>query len=160
MTWILNAVWEVLALILSVWIAVKQFRGLRRLRPSTGSIIIGNCFRVLIQSHVLYFARLSLYYECGFLFCSSSAHASFAGVSCTQLIVYSPELVNSNSIGALMLSCALYISLAMQTFVLGPRLILSVRKYHAELVVNSNAETSIDSIVFQEHVYVPTSSTV
>jgi hypothetical protein len=56
MTWILNTVWEVLALCLSVWIAVKHFRDLRRLGPSTGSTI-GDCFRVLIKSHVLYFAR-------------------------------------------------------------------------------------------------------
>jgi hypothetical protein len=56
MTWILTTVWEVLALCLSVWIAVKHFRDLRRLGPSTGSTI-GDCFRVLIKSHVLYFAR-------------------------------------------------------------------------------------------------------
>ncbi|KAG2103764.1 uncharacterized protein F5147DRAFT_275300 [Suillus discolor] len=56
MVWILNTVWEVLALCLSVWIAVKHFRGIRRFGPSTGSTI-GDCFRVLIQSHVLYFAR-------------------------------------------------------------------------------------------------------
>jgi hypothetical protein len=54
--WMLDTVWEVLALCLSVWIAVKHFRDLRRLGPSTGSTI-GDCFRVLIQSHVLYFAR-------------------------------------------------------------------------------------------------------
>jgi hypothetical protein len=56
MVWVLTTVWEVLALCFSVWIAVKHFRGLRRIGPSTGSII-GDCFRVLIQSHVLYFAR-------------------------------------------------------------------------------------------------------
>jgi hypothetical protein len=56
MVWMLNTVWEALALCLSVWIAVKHFRDLRRLGPSTGSTI-GDCFRVLIQSHVLYFAR-------------------------------------------------------------------------------------------------------
>ncbi|KIK37485.1 hypothetical protein CY34DRAFT_455116 [Suillus luteus UH-Slu-Lm8-n1] len=55
MVWMLNTVWEVLALCLSVWIAVKHFRDLRHLGPSTGSTI-GDCFRVLIQSHVLYFA--------------------------------------------------------------------------------------------------------
>ncbi|KIK42343.1 hypothetical protein CY34DRAFT_805000 [Suillus luteus UH-Slu-Lm8-n1] len=68
--WMLNTVWEVLALCLSVWIAVKHFRDMRRLGPSTGSTI-GDCFRVLIQSHVLYFA-------------------SFAGVSCFELIGLSP----------------------------------------------------------------------
>ena len=56
MTWIVNTVWEVLAMCLSVWIAVKHFRDMRRLGPSTG-LTIGDCFRVLIQSHVLYFAR-------------------------------------------------------------------------------------------------------
>jgi hypothetical protein len=56
MIWILSTVWEVLALCLSVWIAVKHFRDLRRLGRSTGSTI-GDCFRVLINSHVLYFAR-------------------------------------------------------------------------------------------------------
>jgi hypothetical protein len=56
MIWMLSTVWEVLALCISVWIAVKHFRDLRRLGPPTGSTI-GDCFRVLIQSHVLYFAR-------------------------------------------------------------------------------------------------------
>jgi hypothetical protein len=45
-------------------------------------------------------------------------------------------------------------------FVLGPRLILSVREYHAKLVAKSDAEISMSSIVFEEHVHVPTSSTV
>jgi hypothetical protein len=56
MVWMLNTTWEVLVLCLSVCVAVKHFRDLRRLGPSTGSIT-GDCFRVLIQSHVLYFAR-------------------------------------------------------------------------------------------------------
>jgi hypothetical protein len=56
MTWMLNTVWEVLALCLSIWIAAKHFRDLRRLGPSTG-LTIGDCFRVLTKSHVLYFAR-------------------------------------------------------------------------------------------------------
>jgi hypothetical protein len=54
--WVLSFVWEVLALCLSVWIALKHSRDLRRLGPSTGSMI-WDCFSVLIQSHVLYFAR-------------------------------------------------------------------------------------------------------
>jgi hypothetical protein len=56
MAWILSTVWEVVALCLSVWVAVKHFRDLQRLGPSTGSTI-GDCFRVLMKSHVLYFAR-------------------------------------------------------------------------------------------------------
>jgi hypothetical protein len=54
--WVLTTAWEVLALCLSVWIAVKHFRDLRRLCASTGSIT-EDCFGVLIKSHVLYFAR-------------------------------------------------------------------------------------------------------
>jgi hypothetical protein len=50
--------------------------------------------------------------------------------------------------------------LVVQMFVLGPRLILSVREYNAKLVADSDAETSMNSIVFQERVHVSTSSTV
>ncbi|KAG1774452.1 hypothetical protein EV702DRAFT_524372 [Suillus placidus] len=140
MIWILNTVWEALALCLSVWVAVKHFRELRRLGPSTGSTI-GDCFRVLMKSHVLYFA-------------------SFVCVSCLQLGYLSPQLLNSNSMGTLILIGALEIFLSVQMFVLGPRLILSVREYHAKLVAGSDAETSMTSIVFQERVHVPTGSTV
>ncbi|KAG1764315.1 hypothetical protein EDD22DRAFT_456080 [Suillus occidentalis] len=140
MIWMLNTVWEVLALCLSVWIAVKHFRDLRRLGPSTGSTI-GDCFRVLIKSHVLYFA-------------------SFAGVSCLQLIYLSPVLLKSNSMGVQILYGTLEVLSSVQVFVLGPRLILSVREYHAKLVAGSDADTSMNSIVFQEHVHISTSGTV
>jgi hypothetical protein len=90
--WILNIVWEVLALCLSVWIAVKHFRGLRRLGSSIGSTI-GDCFRVLIQSHVLYFARWAFNVNVLIFFCSSSVRASFVGVYCLQFGLLSPALV-------------------------------------------------------------------
>jgi hypothetical protein len=38
----------------------------------------------------------------------------------------------------------------MQLFMLGPRLILSVREYHAELVGESDAGTGMSTIAFQE----------
>jgi hypothetical protein len=56
MAWMLNTVWEVLALCLSIWVAVRHFRDLRCYGSSTGSTI-RDCFRVLIKSHVLYFMR-------------------------------------------------------------------------------------------------------
>ncbi|KAG1798076.1 uncharacterized protein HD556DRAFT_1525677 [Suillus plorans] len=142
MAWMLKTVWEFLALCLSVWVAVKHFRELRRLGLSTG-LTIGDCVGVLIQSHVLYFA-------------------SFAGVSCLQLAYpyLSPEMANSNYIGALTLDGALQILSVVQMFVLGPRLVLSVREHHAKLVAYSDAETSLNSIVFQEHIHISTSSTV
>ena len=55
---------------------------------------------------------------------------------------------------------AFQIVLALQMFVLGPRLILSIHKYQIELVAGSDADTSMASIVFQGHVRVRTSSTV
>jgi hypothetical protein len=51
--WILITVWEVLALGLAVWIAVIHFRELRR--SSTG-LTVGDCFTVLLKTHILYFA--------------------------------------------------------------------------------------------------------
>jgi len=138
--WVLNAVWEVPALCLAVWIAVKHFRDQRRFSLSTGSTI-GDCFRVLIKSHVFYFA-------------------SFLGVSCLQLILASPYFSNLNSIGAQILFGVFQIFLSVEMFVLGPRLILSVREYHAKLVAESDAETSMNSVIFQELVDIPISSTV
>jgi hypothetical protein len=41
----------------------------------------------------------------------------------------------------------------VQMFVLGPRLIIGVREYHATLVASSNEGTSITTIVFQEHAH-------
>ncbi|KAG2101153.1 hypothetical protein BD769DRAFT_188876 [Suillus cothurnatus] len=89
MIWTLNTVWEVVALCLAVWITVKHFCDLRRLGPLTGSTI-GDCFRVLIKSHVFYFA-------------------SFFCVSCLQLGRDSPELFDSNFIGTQILQGALQV---------------------------------------------------
>ncbi|KAG1775247.1 hypothetical protein EV702DRAFT_453442 [Suillus placidus] len=55
MTWILPTVWEILALCLAVRIAVKHLRELQR--PLTGWLNVGDCFAVLIKTHVVYFAR-------------------------------------------------------------------------------------------------------
>ncbi|KAG2124115.1 hypothetical protein BD769DRAFT_1640718 [Suillus cothurnatus] len=52
------------------------------------------------------------------------------------------------------------IFLFVQMFVLGPRLILSVREYHAELVANSDTATAMTSIAFEERVHVSTGSSV
>jgi preprotein translocase subunit SecG len=54
MTWILATVWEVLSLCLALWIAVKHFRELHR---HSTSGIIGDCFMVLMKTHVSYFVR-------------------------------------------------------------------------------------------------------
>jgi hypothetical protein len=89
-TQVLTTAWEVLALCSSVWIAVKHFHDLRQLGPSTG-LAIGGCFRVLMKSHVLYFARWAYNVNVLIFVCSSSARASFVSVSIVQFISLSPE---------------------------------------------------------------------
>ncbi|KAG2363602.1 hypothetical protein BDR07DRAFT_1403675 [Suillus spraguei] len=86
---------------------------------------IWDCFTVLIKSHVLYFARL--------------AHIS-----------------NENSTTALpwIYGGAIRIFSNVQMFILGPRLLLDVRKYHARLVDDSDAGTVMSMMVFHEHVQV------
>jgi hypothetical protein len=51
--WILNTAWEVLALCLAIWIAVKDFLELHK---SSTEWWIGDCITMLIKTHVLYFA--------------------------------------------------------------------------------------------------------
>jgi hypothetical protein len=53
-SWILGAVWETFVLCLALWITVKHFR--EQQRPSAGWTV-GDCFSILIRTHVFYFAR-------------------------------------------------------------------------------------------------------
>jgi hypothetical protein len=48
----------------------------------------------------------------------------------------------------------------VQMAVLGPRLILGLREYHAKLVANSDEGTAMTSIAFQERVHITTGSGV
>ncbi|KAG1738336.1 uncharacterized protein EDB91DRAFT_1347607 [Suillus paluster] len=130
MTWILTLIWEVLALCLAVWIAVKHFCGLT----------IGDVFTVLMKSHVLYFA-------------------SFAAVAALQLGGFSP-IINSDSVGVVIYDAFLQVFSVVQMFMLGPRLILSVREVHAKLVAVSDTATDMASIVFEERVHVSTNNSV
>jgi hypothetical protein len=133
---VLTTAWEVLALSIAVWIAVKHFRELRR--HSAGGIL-GDCFAVLIKTHVAYFA-------------------SFVVVSCFTLGYLSPTLsVNKLTIGTQIYLGVRRIFLLVQMFVLGPRLILSVR---ARLQVDPYTGTGVTSIAFQEGVHVSSASSV
>ncbi|KAG1887780.1 hypothetical protein F4604DRAFT_1177918 [Suillus subluteus] len=139
MTWILDTVWEVLALCLAVWIAVKHFRELRQ--HSTRGII-GDCFTVLMKTHVSYFG-------------------SFLVISCFEIGFISPTLLaNQYSLDAQIYEGFVQIFQVVGLYVLGPRLILGVREYHAELVANSDTASAMISIAFQERVHVSTSSSV
>lgn len=135
-TWILGSVWEVLALCLALRVAAKHFRELQRFRQSTGQTT-EDYFTVLIKAHVLYFAF-------------------FAAVSCLIIGVLSPNIANSTSVGVLIYHDILQFLLPVQMFILGPRLILSIREYHTTLIANSDAGTAITTIAFQEGTHVTT----
>lgn len=86
---------------------------------------------LLIKAHVAYFA-------------------SFMAVSCFQLGFLSPGILDSSSAGADVYAGLLeFVSIA-QMFVLGPRLILSIREYEAKLTTNPDSGIDMLPIVFQE----------
>ncbi|KAG2354002.1 hypothetical protein BDR07DRAFT_646153 [Suillus spraguei] len=138
---ILSGLWEVLALCLAIWIAVRHFRELQR--QSTGGTTIKDCFMVLMETHLPYFMTV-------------------AAVSCLQIIlnVSMTNSVGESPVGAQICGGLLRILEVMQMFVLGPRLILSVREYHAKLVADSDAATGMTSIAFEERVHISTDSSV
>ncbi|KAG1859302.1 hypothetical protein F4604DRAFT_1930845 [Suillus subluteus] len=136
LAWIVDAVWEVVALCFAVWSAVKHFRELRRW--SAGGIV-QDCFTVLMKSHIIYFA-------------------SFVAISCVQLGGFFFSDVFRDSPEYQIYTGFSQILFLLQMFVLGPRLILSIREYHATLVTGPDA--GMTSIVFQERVHVTTSSSV
>ncbi|KAG0700920.1 hypothetical protein DFH29DRAFT_1080397 [Suillus ampliporus] len=138
-TWILCTIWEVLALCLALWIAVKHFREVPR---HSAAEIIGDCFTVLMRTHVIYFASFVVVSSLGFA------------------IFFSPGLGNPFSLEAQIYDEFLQFFISVQTFVLGPRLVLGVREYHAKLMADSDAATGMTSIAFEERVHVSTSSSV
>ncbi|KAG0694017.1 hypothetical protein DFH29DRAFT_1083988 [Suillus ampliporus] len=137
-TFIPTTVWEILAWFLAVWIVIKHFRELRQ--SPTGSTA-GDCFTVLIQSHMLYFV-------------------AFATMSCFYLGELSSKIQFSSSTGSAAYFGIFQITQMVQMFVLGPRLILSVREYHTKLVTDSDEGTGMTSITFQEGGHVSTGGVV
>ncbi|KAG1905218.1 uncharacterized protein F5891DRAFT_1183159 [Suillus fuscotomentosus] len=129
-TWIITAAWEVLALCLALWITAKQLRDLRRLETSIGSTI-GDCLTMLIKSHLLYFA-------------------GFLAVACLELGRNSSQISDLTTMETQIYEGFLQFFLNVQMFVLGPRLILSVREYNAKLVNDSDTSTHMTSVAFQE----------
>jgi len=136
LTWIFSTVWEILTLCLAFWIVLKHFHELPR---GSAGLTITDCFTVLIRTHLHYFV-------------------AFATASGFNLVL----LVNSDSssVGVQVYHGVFEIVIFMQMFVLGPRLVISVRSYSARLVTNSDEGTCMTAIAFQRRVYVSTSSDV
>lgn len=120
-------IWEILVFLLVVWIVIKHFRELRQ-SPNTSTI--GDCFTMLTKSHAFYFLV-------------------FATVACFSLGNISPNILFSPFVGAYIYTGTLAIIQTLQMFVLGPRLILSVRNFNAKLVARSDEGTAMTTIVFQ-----------
>jgi hypothetical protein len=79
-------------------------------------------------------------------------HSSVFFLSSLQII----SNYTQNSIADEVYTSVLGIIRVVQMFVLGPRLILGVREYHARLVARSDEGTGIASIVFQERIQITT----
>ena len=148
MTWILGAVWEVLALFLAVWIAVKHFREL----PRPTKWAIGDCFTILVKTHVFYFARWGYKLNAIRYLFPLKLHSSFSFVTFLQII----GNYTQNSMADEAYAGVLQIIQVVQMFVLGPRLILGVREYHARLVAHSDEGIGMASIVFQARIQITT----
>jgi len=134
-TWILRIVWEVVVLCLASWSAVQHFRELQR--PST-EWAVGNCFTALIKTHVFYFA-------------------SFVAMSCLYLIAeFSPTIMTSTTAEYEIFYGILAMAQVLQMGLLGPRLILGLREYHAKAVANSDEGIEMTSIAFQERIQIVT----
>ncbi|KAG2361989.1 hypothetical protein BDR07DRAFT_1407940, partial [Suillus spraguei] len=124
--------YEALTTCLAVWIVVKH---LRELQPrSTGGSVISDCFTVLLKTHLLYF-----------LF--------FATSSSLNIGLMSPRFSASSSAGAQSYRGILELATLFQMFVIGPRLILSIREYHADHIPDfGEGLTSIHPIAFREYI--------
>jgi len=79
-------------------------------------------------------------------------HSSFAFVTFLEII----RNYTKSSMAGEVYAGVLQIIQVVQMFVLGPRLILGVREYHAKLVAHSDEGTGIASIVFQERIQITT----
>ena len=80
-------------------------------------------------------------------------HSSFAFVTSLQVI---DNYTTQGSIADEVYAGVLSIIQVVQMFVLGPRLILGVREYHARLVAHPDEGTGMVSIAFQERIQITT----
>jgi len=117
-----TCIWEILVLFLALWIVIKHFH---ELRQSPTRLNIVHCFTILMESHTPYFLV-------------------FVIMTCFTLGSISPNI--TNTVERLIYFSIWVTSQMLQMFVLGPRLILSVRtKYEAR----AEGATSMMSMAFR-----------
>jgi hypothetical protein len=125
MSMISTTVWEILALFLAVRIVIKHFRELRQ--SPTGSTI-WDFFRIIIESHALYFL-------------------AFATVACFTLGAMSLITI-SYSMRSSVYAGVWLIAEVLQMFVLGPRLVLSIREHHTKVIARADGGARMTPIAF------------
>ncbi|KAG2357152.1 hypothetical protein BDR07DRAFT_1421248 [Suillus spraguei] len=137
-------VWEILALFLVVWNVVMHFRKLRR--SQTGSSI-GDCLTMLIESHAFYFLAFATVasLRLGSL-SNATVRRHVTGICSCPLII---SIQNTTSIWNAVYSGIWSIAQVLQMFVLGPRLILSIREYYAKISDRADGGIGMTSIAFQ-----------
>lgn len=138
-TYAVATAWEALTLGLAIWIVVKHLRELRT--QSRGQTVIGDLFTVLLKTHALYFIY-------------------FTVSSILNIGLMSPYFSASTSVGAQTYRGILEFSTLLQMFVAGPRLILSVRGYHAKFMPYFEEGPTIHSMAFREYISESTDSDV
>jgi hypothetical protein len=121
-----TTIWEILALFLTIWVIIKYFREQKQLLTK------GNCFTILVESHVFYFLAFV-------------AMTSFTLGSVSPGITYSPPYTKR-----VMYYAALATAQMLQMFVLGPRLILSVRESYAKSVARAEGGSDMTSMTFDD----------
>ncbi|KAG1733378.1 uncharacterized protein EDB91DRAFT_1348835 [Suillus paluster] len=126
-TWILGTTWELLTFLLAMWIFVKHLLELRKTTPDWG---IEDCFSVLMKNHALYFFAF-------LLTCSMNLSNLYPGIE-------------NNPTGYIIHEGFLQLFTTIQQFILGPRLVISMRRYHAQLVSDSDMATQMSTIAFGE----------
>jgi hypothetical protein len=125
-TWIMGSIWELFALCLAIWITVKRSRELRPWK-------IEDRFLALMKTQVLFFAV-------------------FTVTACLNIgSIFSPAISVSTSVAVEVYSGAVVILQFIQMFVLGPRLILSVRQYNARLAVNPDIDIGLQLLSRSAH---------
>lgn len=115
--WVFYTAWAILGLSLATWFAFRHFREIKRWTTK-------DRLTALIKSHMIYFTI-------------------FTAVCCLNLGLLSPKISNFVYIGGDIYYGVIEIILFVQMFLLGPYLILSIRKYNNDLTATSDAGIGI-----------------
>lgn len=116
-TWIFYMAWAILGMSLAAWAAFRHFREIKQWTAK-------DRLTALVKSHMIYFTIL-------------------ATACCLSLGLLSPKIPSFLSMKGDIYYGVIEIILFVQMFLLGPYLILSIRKYNNDLTATSDAGIGI-----------------